>query len=107
MISDLDTKALGTLLAELGHNGITLSLRSGATIHVGLKPRREQFSLQIRAHNDAILTLLTAGFHPVDRKTRDILIERIRVAKELGLATHAGSPAWLTAVGESLALCCR
>ena len=42
------------------------------------------------------------GVDTPDDEARHVLNERLGVADGLGLPTHTGSPAWLTAVGEAM-----
>lgn len=56
----------------------------------------------LRRHQCGIIDLLAAGGVRDDDDAEYTQAERLGIGAELGMATHAGSPAWLVAVGEAL-----
>ncbi len=92
------------LLLDLGSAGVELAAHGDRLRHrpATLAP---DLLARLRIHKAAILILLVDGYahDPADDPEAGyILGERLGIADDLGMPTHAGAPAWLIAVGESM-----
>lgn len=100
------THELGSLLIALGTAGVELAAHP--TDRTRLRHRPATLALDLAAplkqHRAEVLALITDGYSPANPDAQQVLYERLGVADELAMATHSGSPAWLIAVGESLAI---
>jgi len=97
---------LAPLLLALGRSRIELAVQGDRLRHrpADLPP---DLSEALRRHRGAILGLLVNGYAPGDGDAGYVFWERLGVADELGMPTHAGSAAWLIAVGESMGEGCH
>lgn len=95
------------MLLDLGRAGIELAPHPTDADRLRHRPADLPASLRDRlgAHKRAVLDLLRGAapeIGPTCPEAWYVLCERLGVADELGVPTHAGSPAWLVAVGEAL-----
>ena len=58
---------------------------------------------RLRVHKAAIISLLQGGYNPHNSDSKYLMLERLGIGDDLGMPTHIGSPAWMIAVGESMA----
>jgi len=102
-----DTHELALLLVDLGGAGVELATRADRLRYrpMTLPP---DLSARLRLNCAALVTLLRAGYVPdasgADGEAVYVYGERLGIADDLGMPTHPGSPAWLVAVGESMAI---
>ena len=98
------THELGEYLADLGAWGVELGTHPTHPEKIRHRPAFLPTALRegIETHRVAILALLANGCTPTDADAAYIYNERLGIADGLGMATHAGSTAWLIAVGESM-----
>lgn len=94
---------LAALLVALGRAGIELAPHTTDAGRLRHRPEvlPPDLSARLRLHRDAVVLLLASGYAPAGDGA-DVLAERLGMASELEMPTHAGSPAWLVAVGEAL-----
>lgn len=100
------SRELAALLLNLGQAGIELGLHPTDCTRIGHRPAvlPADLSARLLTHKTAVLVLLAnARADGCPEATEYVASERLGVADELELATHPGSPAWLIAMGESLA----
>jgi hypothetical protein len=101
------------LLVALGRAGVELAPHPTDPARLRHRPANlpPDLTARLRLHRGAILTVLASGYapdaHADDDDAAYVYGERLGVAEGLGLATHAGSAAWLVAVGESMDSCCH
>ena len=98
--------ALARLLLDLGRAGIELAPHPTDPTRLRYRPVAlpPHLTTLLRSNRAAVLGLLARRPAPDESESAYILRERIGVAEELGMPTHIGSPAWLIAVGESMAV---
>lgn len=102
---------LAPLLVALGRAGIELARHPTDPARLRHRPANlpPDLTARLRLHRGAILAVLASGYAPdahADDDAAYVYGERLGVAEGLGLATHAGSAAWLVAVGESMKYSC-
>lgn len=99
---------LGPALIALGTAGVEVALHPSDPSRLRFRPTDLPADLLARLsqHRDALQSLMTGGYSPVGEDAAAVMIERLGIADDLGMPTHPGSPAWLIAVGESLAVGC-
>jgi len=90
--------ALGRARIELAAHGERLRHRPADLPH--------DLSEALRRHRGAVLGLLVNGYASGDGDAGYVFWERLGMADELGMPTHAGSAAWLVAAGESMGCSC-
>jgi hypothetical protein len=95
------THDLSTLLLELGRAGAELAPHPTDAAMIRFRPASLDAGLldRLRSHRFEVLNLLC---RPAPGDTDYVLTERLGAGAELGMPVHAGSAAWLIAVGESL-----
>jgi len=103
------SRELGEYLADLGLWGIEIALHPTHAEKIRHRPAFLPTALRegIQTHRAAILLLLLNGCTPDGDDAAYVLSERLGIADGLGMATHAGSVAWLIAVAESIMHGCR
>jgi len=102
------THELGEYLADLGAWGVELGTHPTHPEKIRHRPAFLPTALRegIETHRVAILALLANRYTPADADAAYIFNERLGIADGLGMATHAGSTAWLIAVAESISRGC-
>ena len=95
---------LGELLADLGAWGVELARHPTDAARLRHRPAVLPSALRegIQTHRATILLLLLNGCTLGDDDAGYVYTERLGIADGQGMATHAGSVAWLIAVGESM-----
>jgi len=96
---------LALLLVALGRAGIEIAPHPSHPNRLRHRPAvlPPDLSALLSTHRAVVIRLLVNGYTPVsDSNDGYIMTERIGIADELGMPTHAGSTAWLIAVGESI-----
>ena len=101
----LHTRHRALLLITLGVAGIELATHPTNPMRIRHRPATLPTDLvdSVLDHRDAILDLLSNGYAPTDPDAVYLMLERLGIGDDLGMPTHIGSPAWMIAVGESLA----
>lgn len=96
-------RGLAGLLAALGRAGVELAPHPSDLTRLRHRPAALAPDLigGLRHHREAILVLLMGAWLPGDEAAY-VFGERLGAADGLGMPTHAGSPAWLVAVGEAM-----
>ena len=98
-------RELGECLFALGIVGVELATHPTNPMRIRHRPATLPTDLvdSVLDHRDAILDLLSNGYAPTDPDAVYLMLERLGIGDDLGMPTHIGSPAWMIAVGESLA----
>lgn len=101
----LHTRHRALLLITLGVAGIELATHPTNPMRIRHRPATLPTDLvdSVLDHRDAILDLLSNGYAPTDPDAVYLMLERLGIGDDLGMPTHIGSPAWMIAVGESMA----
>jgi len=101
----LHTRHRALLLITLGVAGIELATHPTNPMRIRHRPATLPTDLvdSVLDHRDAILDLLSNGYAPTDPEAVYLMLERLGIGDDLGMPTHIGSPAWMIAVGESMA----
>lgn len=99
---------LGPLLVALGRAEIELAPHPTDAGRLRHRPADLPPDLRARlvTHRAAVVGLLVNGYAPAGDDAAYVLAERLGVADGLGMPTHSGAPAWLTAIGESMGCSC-
>ncbi len=100
-------RELAPLLLALGRASIELAPHSTDAHRLRHRPAdlSPELKANLRAHRATMLDLLVGGHVPAaGGEAAYVFGERLGIADELGMPTHPGSPAWLIAVGESIAV---
>jgi len=99
---------IAPLLAALARAGIELSPDPDDCARLRHRPADlpADLSARLRIHKAAVLRLLVDGYAPAGDDAGYVLGERLGMADGLTLPTHTGSPAWLSAVAESMGCSC-
>lgn len=100
---------LSLLLVALGVTGAELARHPTEVRWLRYRPRslEPKLLLQLRSFRSDVWELLAEGYVAGGTEAAHVFHERLGIADELGLRTSPGSPAWLVAVGESLAITCQ
>lgn len=95
---------LAALLVALGVAGVDVALHPTDATRLRHRPATLPADLveSVLDHRSAILDLLNGGYSPLEPEAVYVYFERLGIADDLGMPIHAGSPAWLIAVGESI-----
>ena len=98
-------RELGECLFALGIVGVELATHPTNPKRIRHRPATLPTDLvdSVLDHRDAILDLLSNGYAPTDPDAVYLMLERLGIGDDLGMPTHIGSPAWMIAVGESMA----
>ncbi len=111
-VSRDETRVVAMLMVEVGRCGIELALHP--TDPSRLRFRRltpngwaadlpPDLAARLRTNKAAVLRMLAGDYAPDSEcDAAYVLGERLGMAEGLGMATHAGSAAWVMAVGESM-----
>ncbi len=101
----LHTRHRALLLITLGVAGIELATHPTNPMRIRHRPATLPTDLvdSVLDHRDAILDLLSNGYAPTDPAAVYLMLARLGIGDDLGMPTHIGSPAWMIAVGESMA----
>lgn len=100
---------LVTTILAMGRAGVEVALHPTDAGRLRHRPADlpPDLSARLRLHRAAILGLLVGGYTPDPHGDAGyVLGERLGVADGLAMPTHAGAPAWLLAVGESMGCSC-
>ena len=96
---------LAALLVALGVAGVEVALHPTDATRIRYRPLTlpDALAQEIRSHRSDILALLRTDHAPTDPDAVYLMLERLGIGDDLGMPTHIGSPAWMIAVGESMA----
>lgn len=98
-------EVVGPLLVATGRAGIELAPHPGQVDRLRHCPVLipPHLSARLRLHRAAVLDLLVNGYVVASGSEAEyILGERLGIAEGMRMPIHAGSAAWLVAVGESM-----
>ncbi len=96
---------LAGLLLDLAAAKVELARHPGEPGRVRHRPADlpPDLAARLRLYRAAVAALLERGYLPEPGgEAAYVYHERLGIADELAMPTHAGSPAWLVAVGESI-----
>ena len=95
---------IGDLFVKLGVAGVELAPHPTDPARLRYAPNLLPAELLdgLLQHREAILVVLRDDYVEHDADAAYVLGERLGIADDLGMATHAGSAAWLVAVGEAM-----
>lgn len=96
---------LARLLIALGRASVELAPHPTDPERLRHRPPtlRPELANEVRTRRVVLIGLLVVGYAPdAEAEAAYVYGERMAMASDLGMPTHAGSPAWLVAVGESM-----